>query len=89
MNRLDRVEKLIDWALCEKLKFNHTYKSKFILENETHGILWEFKIHTDYKKYKSRHDWVEKIILWELCKKLKFDHSTKLYNFEPESVLQN
>ena len=27
------------------------------------------------KEYKTRHDWVgDKIIHWELCKKLKFDH---------------
>ena len=29
------------------------------------------------KKYKTRHDWVRNIILWELCKKLKFDHTDK------------
>ena len=26
------------------------------------------------KKYKTRHEWVGKVIHWELCKKLKFDH---------------
>ena len=29
------------------------------------------------KVYKTRHDWVEKVIHWELCKKLKFDHTNK------------
>ena len=29
------------------------------------------------KKYRTRHDLAEKLINWELCKKLKFDHTTK------------
>ena len=29
------------------------------------------------KECKTKHDWVEKVIHWELCKKLKFDHTTK------------
>ena len=29
------------------------------------------------KKYKTRNNWARKVILWELCKKLKFEHSTK------------
>ena len=39
------------------------------------------------KVYKTRQDWVGKVIHWELCKKLKFDHMNKWYN--PESVLEN
>ena len=31
------------------------------------------------KEYKSRHDWVGKIIHWELCKKFQFDHTNKWY----------
>ena len=41
------------------------------------------------KEYKSGHDWVGKVIHWELCKKLNFDHSTKWYMHKPESVLEN
>ena len=41
------------------------------------------------KEYKSRHDWVGKVIHWELCKKLKFDHTTKWYMHKPESILEN
>ena len=26
------------------------------------------------KEYKSKHDWLVKVIHWELCKRLKFDH---------------
>ena len=29
------------------------------------------------KKYKARHDWVGKVIHWEMCKKFKFDHANK------------
>ena len=38
------------------------------------------------KKYESRHDWVGKVIHWELCKKLNFDHTTKWYMHKQESV---
>ena len=31
------------------------------------------------KEYKTRHDWVDKVIHWELCKKLKFNHTKKWY----------
>ena len=29
------------------------------------------------KEYKPRHDWVDKVIHWEMCKKFKFDHANK------------
>ena len=32
---------------------------------------------------------VEKVIHGELCKKQKFDHSTKWYMHKPESILEN
>ena len=31
------------------------------------------------KVYKTRHEWVGKVIHWEVCKKLKFDHTNKWY----------
>ena len=37
---------------------------------------------------KSRHDWVGKVIHWELFKKLKFDHVNKKYIHNPESILE-
>ena len=40
-------------------------------------------------EYKTRHDWVGKVIHWKLCKQLNFDHTTKLYMHKPESVLEN
>ena len=41
------------------------------------------------KEYKTRHDWVDKVIHWELCKKFKFDNANKGYMYNPESVLEN
>ena len=41
------------------------------------------------KEYESRHDWVGKVIHWEMCKMLKFDHTTKFYTHKPKSALEN
>ena len=31
------------------------------------------------REYKTRYDWMGKVIQWELCKNLKFDHTNKWY----------
>ena len=36
-----------------------------------------------------RHDWVIKVIHWEICKKFKFDHTNKWYIDNPAHVLEN
>ena len=36
-----------------------------------------------------RHDWVGKVIPWELCKKFKFDHTNKWYIHNSASLLEN
>ena len=41
------------------------------------------------KEYKIGHDWLGKVIQWEVCKKLKFEHVNKWYMHNPESVLEN
>ena len=41
------------------------------------------------KEYKTRHDWVGKVIHWEMCKKFKFDHTNKWYIHNSASVLEN
>ena len=41
------------------------------------------------KEYKTRHDWVGKVIRWEMCKQFKFDHTNKWYIHIPEPVLEN
>ena len=40
------------------------------------------------KEHKTRYDWVEKVIHWELYK-FKFDHTNKWYMHNPESGLEN
>ena len=41
------------------------------------------------KEYKARHHWVGKVIHWEMCKKLNFDHTNKWYMHNPAPVLEN
>ena len=41
------------------------------------------------KEYKARHDWVGKVIHWEMCRKFKFDHTNKWYMHNPAPVLEN
>ena len=41
------------------------------------------------KEYKTRKDWVGRVIHWELWKKFKFDHTNKWYMHNPASVLEN
>ena len=41
------------------------------------------------KRYKARHDWVGKVIHWEMCKKFKFDHANKWFMHNPVPVLEN
>ena len=41
------------------------------------------------KGYKARHDWVGKVIYWEMCKKCKFYHANKWYMLNPAPVLEN
>ena len=41
------------------------------------------------REYKARHDWVGKVIHWEMCKKFKFDHTNRWYMHNPAPVLEN
>ena len=41
------------------------------------------------KEYKTRHDWVGKVIHRKMCKKFKFEHSNKWYLHNPATVLEN
>ena len=41
------------------------------------------------KEYKTRHDYVGMVILRELCKKLKFDHTIKWYMHNAGFVREN
>ena len=41
------------------------------------------------KEYKSRHDWVSKMIHWDMCKKFQLDRTNKWYMHNPAPVLEN
>ena len=41
------------------------------------------------KEYKERHDWVGKVVHWEMCRKFQFDHTSKWYIHNPAPVLEN
>ena len=41
------------------------------------------------KVYETRHDWVGKLIPWEICKKFIFDHTNKWYMLNLESIWEN
>ena len=43
----------------------------------------------EQKEYKTRHNWVDKVNHWALCKKFKFDHTNKWYMHNSESVFEN
>ena len=41
------------------------------------------------KEYKTRYDWVGKMIHWELCQKFNFDNTNKYCMHNPDSILEN
>ena len=41
------------------------------------------------REYKARHDWVGKVVHWEMCRKFQFDHTNKWYMHNPAPVLEN
>ena len=41
------------------------------------------------KECKTRHDWVEKVTHWELCKKFTNGKTNKWYMHKPESIQEN
>ena len=41
------------------------------------------------KEYETRHDWVGKVIHWELCKKFEFDLVNWWYLHKAEHILEN
>ena len=41
------------------------------------------------REYKRRHDNLGKIVHWKLARKCNFEAGDKLYEYEPESILEN
>ena len=62
--------------------------SKFRLCGNKDKTLNCIKSQVAQKEYKTRSDWVGKVIHWELCKKLKFEHTSIWYIHKPESVFK-
>ena len=52
-NKYDWIGKVIHWEIWKKFKFDHTniwhiHNLAFILENDTHKLVWDFEIQTDH-----------------------------------------
>ena len=62
--RIDKTPKNSTWRLCGD-------------RNETINHIISECSKLAQKEYNTRHDWVGKVIHWELCKKFKFDHMNK------------
>ena len=41
------------------------------------------------KEYRSKRDWVRKLIHYKLCNRLEFGHAYKWYMHKPESIQEN
>ena len=41
------------------------------------------------KEYKAKHDWVGKVVHWEMSRKFQFDHTNKWYMHNPAPVVEN
>ena len=98
-NFMRKTESLLKAAQDDAVRTNHTkaridktkQNSKWRLcgdrdENINHVISEYSKLAQN--EYKTRHDWVDKVIHWEMCKKFKFDHTNKWYMHNPAPVLE-
>ena len=76
-----------------KVKIDNTQQnSKYRLcweKNETVTHMKNECSNLAEKQYKTKHDWVWKVIHLELCKRLKFDHTKKGYMYKSKSLLQD
>ena len=80
---------ILSFHLVDKIQQNN----KCTLYGDKNEIIYHMIISECRKimqnECKCRLDWEENVIHWELCKKLKFDHTTKWYMHKPESVQVN
>ena len=94
-----KTESLIKAAENNSIKKNYIKVQIDITQQNSKNRLYEERDETIYyivsecsnlaqKEYKHIHDWVRKVIHWEVCKRLSFDHTTKRYMHKPESVLK-
>ena len=62
-NKHDLMRKVIHWELCKRMKFDladkwYMHKPESIIENEMHGIIWDFEIQTDLPIHVTRPDFI-------------------------------
>ena len=71
-------EELMSVGLQWKTTSEHLYEK---LNNNNNN--------NNQKDYKTKHDYVGKVIQYELCKRMNFDHTAKWYMYKPESDLES
>ena len=74
--RIDKMQQNSKWRLCGD-------------RDETINPIISECCKFAQKDNKTRKDWVGKVFPREMCKKLKFDHTNKLYMHNTASVLEN
>ena len=96
--RHDWVGKGIHWEMCKKFKFDHANKWYMhnpapVLENDTHKLLWDFNIQTDYLISARRPDLIIINKKKKICKTVNFavpaDHRIKLKECEKKDKFLN
>ena len=72
-------------ARIDKTQQNSKYRLCGDRDETISHIISEFS-KLAQKEYKTRQDWLGKVIHWEMCKKFKFDHMNEWYMHNPASV---
>ena len=90
---LEAAENNAMTVICIKAKIDTTLKNGKCRwcgngDETVNHIISGYKKLTS-KEYKTTLVWVRNVILWELCKRLKVNHTTKWYIQKSESVLEN
>ena len=92
----DRIGKVIHWEMCRKFQFDHTnewymHNPAPVLENDSHKLLWDFKIQTDYQIPTRRPDLIIINTKKRTCKIVDFavpaDHRINLKESEKDKYL--
>ena len=65
----------------DKTQQNSKYRLWCYIDETTNQMIRECS-KLAQKEYKTRHDWVGKVIHWKICKKFEFDHTNKWYQFK-------
>ena len=78
------------WTNYIKPRIDYTWKNKkyscYDERDETVNNIMSECSKLGQKELKTRHDWIGKVIHWELCKGLKFDHTDQQCVHKPESI---